>query len=191
VSTSGDAVAGRAARSAVKARRPRRVLAFVVLVAVCATAALAARPPAGPLAAPGGGGEGAIRKPGQPISFGTIFLPHYEAGRGVVLESLTPIDPPVGLHILGAFVVDASVRGGVGAIDGSPPPGFHALPIAGYVLRGDASRQEIVVGMEATRPGAYRIDRFVLRYRVGLREYEASYNASVTLCTDANLATFC
>jgi hypothetical protein len=167
------------------------VVALVALVALCAIAALVARPPAGPLTASGGGGEGAIRAPGQPISFGAISLPHYEAGRGVVLESLTPIDPPDGLRVLGAFVVDTSLNGGVGAVDGAPPRGFGAQPLAGYVLHGDASNRQIVVGMEATRPGAFRIERFVLRYRVGLREYEASYDATVTLCTDANLATFC
>jgi len=178
----------------VRSRRTVGLLAIVLVTAAIAVVGLVrSRTSAGPLAPRSGNTalEGAVRAPGHAISIGVISFDAYDARTPVVLESVRPVSSPVGLRLLGFSVIRTDEHGGVGTVDGFPPRGFVVHPVAGYSFTGDMRTVQVIVGLEATRAGAFVIPGFALRYRIGTSEYEATYPFGAAICTRAGLASFC
>jgi hypothetical protein len=171
-----------------------RILAGLVLTITVVVAVQRAHPTGGPLAPMTGNRAltGAIRAPGVAVSVGIIYFDRYDARTPVVLESVRPAAPVDGLRVLGFSVIRPEENGtGIGSVDGYPPEGFVVHRLEGFAFTGDARQIEVIVGVESTRPGAFEITDFVLRYRIGSSEYEATYPFGAAICTARGLASFC
>jgi hypothetical protein len=154
-------------------------------------------PPGGPHAGPLGPVDtsstihGAIAPPGQPVSFGMLTFRDKQLSVRAVLESIHATSVPPGLRVLGFRVIERNIGSSIDTVNRFPPPGYVVHLVAGYAFKGGSKEVQIIVGLEAMKPGALTFPQFVLRYRVGSSQYVATYQVGATICTRPGLASAC
>jgi hypothetical protein len=146
------------------------------LVGVAIMALVLARSPyeeGGPLASARETSVTTHARPGTAMTWGTV-LPSNPTAADIVIESIEPSTPVVGLTILGIGVSDPR-RGAVGTAATYPPPGISPKPVAGSVITprdGAAPFLQVVVGIRLDDPRQGRIAGLRIRYATAGRRYE-------------------
>jgi hypothetical protein len=145
-------------------------LAGVALVAL--VLARGAYEAGGPLASPRESSVTTHARPGAIMTWGTV-LPSNPTASDLVIESIEPSAPVVGLTILGIGASDPR-RGAVGTAATYPPPGVTPATAVGSVITprdGPSPFLQVIVGFRLDDPEG-RIAGLRIRYVTAGRRYE-------------------
>jgi hypothetical protein len=126
----------------------------------------------GPLASPRETSVTTHALPGAVMTWGTV-LPTNSTAADIVIESIEPSAPAVGLTILRLGVSDPR-RGAVGTAATYPPPGITPTAVPGSVITprdGPSTFLQVVVGFRLDDKEA-RIAGLRIRYATAGRRYE-------------------
>jgi hypothetical protein len=126
----------------------------------------------GPLASPRETSVTTHARPGAILTWGTV-LPTNPTAADIVIESIEPSAPAVGLTILGLGVSDPR-RGAVGTAATYPPPGITPTAVPGSVITardGPSPFLQVVVGFRLDDQEG-RIEGLRIRYATAGRRYE-------------------
>jgi hypothetical protein len=118
-------------------------------------------------------------RPGVPMTWGTV-LPTNPTEANIVIESIEPSAPAIGLTILGIGVSDPR-RGAVGTAATYPPTGITPTAIAGSVVTprdGPSPFLQVVIGFRLDRPKGH-IGGLRIRYATAGRRYETVLSDSL------------
>lgn len=160
--------------------------AAVVLIALAGTAWMAVRalaPGDGPVRY--GTTELTLTAPiRDDVAYGPLELRN-SGDEEAVIESVMPVDPPVGLDILDVQAADTrKLDEPTGATTGWLDESFRAA--AGTRLPARAtSSVEVAFVVRGTRRGRFGFDRTVVRYRIGDTRHELEIPVGLTLCAAA------
>lgn len=125
---------------------------------------------------------------GQKVAFGAIELRNSGAAEAVI-ESVTPIDVPIGLDVHNVGAIDTrELDEPIGAKPDLWVPDVPAA--AGTRLAPHAATSaQIVFVVAGTRPGRFAFARTAVRYRVGEQAHTLTVPAGVDLTTTRRDAT--
>jgi hypothetical protein len=126
----------------------------------------------GPLASPRETSVTTHARPGKSMTWGTV-LPSNPSEADIVIESIEPSAPVLGLTILGIGVSDPR-RGAVGTAATYPPTGITPTSVAGSVITprdGPSPFLHLVVGFRLDDPEG-RIAGLRIRYTTAGHRYE-------------------
>ena len=126
----------------------------------------------GPLASPRETSVTTHARPGAIMTWGTV-LPSNPTAFDLVIESIEPSAPVVGLTILGIGASDPR-RGAVGTAATYPPPGVTPTALIGSVITprdGPSPFLQVVIGFRLDGPEG-RIAGLRIRYAVAGHRYE-------------------
>lgn len=171
-------------------------LAILVLVAGgVATIALTRGPSGGPLAPGSGtGGLAVSADPDRPITFAFV-LPAYRGSAPAVLDSLTAVRPTPGIRVVGVDVLTQSENAHSipsDSVPAFPPPGFVLHPLHNFAYRASLGKIQVVIGVSVRAgQGIFSVHGWILRYRVGGRAYQATYQQFVSLCVPTSRYPTC
>jgi hypothetical protein len=113
-----------------------------------------------------------------PYSWGLLFVTN-QSGDPAQLETLDLGQVPLGLRVLGSYVIDPTKGGTIGFLHGYEAS--KGRPVAQAVIPPKAT-YEIIVGLSATANGRHVISQAKIRYTSGGRKYEATFHQAVVLC---------
>ena len=115
------------------------------------------------------------------VAFSAIDLRN-RGDQPAVIESVTPVDPPMGLDVLGALAYDTRDQSSPTPIT-TYPPELDARDAAGARLPPRASSSvKVALVVRATRPGRFVIGETEVRYRVGDQRHRLVVPARIALC---------
>lgn len=121
---------------------------------------------------------------GEEVGFSAIELRN-TGDRAAIIESVEPVDPPIGLDVHGARAYSPKADQTVEAvtpypesIDGRDAPGTRLPPRA-------ATSVKLALLAQGTRPGRYTVEETIVRYRVGDDHHALTVPAGLSLCATA------
>ncbi len=117
----------------------------------------------------------------EEVAFSAIDLRN-RGDEPAVIESVTPVDPPMGLDVLGALAYDTREQSSPTPVT-TYPPELDARDAVGTRLPARAgSNVKLALVVRATRAGRFVIGSTEVRYRVGDKRHRVVVPAHVTLC---------
>jgi hypothetical protein len=158
---------------------------LVVLVALALVSLGAACGSAGPPLEHRAGGAvstNARAHVGDSVSIGVIDVDRYTGAAPAVFDQVVPNEAVEGVRILGYGIV--ALRGdAITSVDGFPPEGPGMRPLRGFELAPGDGPVQVVVGLELTHDGVHHIEGFTLRYHVGSKRFEQSFDQGASVCS--------
>jgi len=203
-STGPDRTGGLSPR---RARRAKALVVVVVVVVVVMVVAVGASvvtrglwrsrtgwvttlaPDDAPFAYPGRDSVSAPAPVGVPLSFGSLLLGN-TTNEPITITAVRVLEADDGVTVLGVKLDDGLQRKAeaIGSQAGFPAPNpgseYQDAPVvvetAGLAPRG----VDVVVGVQANRPGRWRARGIEISYRRGGRDYVTTYRNTFVVCTD-------
>jgi len=183
--------------------RRRWVRIVVVVVALAVLGALAAgglwtsgigrvtrlSPDDAPFAYPGRDTVGAPAPVGVPLSFGSLLLGN-PTNEPITITGARVLEAEIGVTVLGVQFDASRERkaSAVGVLAGFPAPNpgsqYQDAPITVEPVTVLPIGVDVVVGVQANRPGRWWARGIELSYRRGGRDYVTTYPNTFVVCTD-------
>jgi hypothetical protein len=142
-----------------------------------------------PLAYPGQDSISAPAPVGVPLSFGSLVLAN-PTDQPITITSVEVLEADDGLTVLGVEVDPSQVRKAqaVGSQAGFPAPNpgsaYQDVPVEVPPAATAPRGVDVVVGLQAARPGRWQARDLRVSYRQGGRRYVTTYRNTWVVCTD-------
>ena len=183
-------------------RFPKRAKAFLAVVVVVVVVAVASglwgsgvgrvttlSPDDAPFVYPGQDSVSAPAPVGVPLSFGSLLLGN-STNEPITITAVRVLEADDGVTVLGVKL-DAGLQRKAEAIGSqagfpAPNPGAEYQDAPVVVETADLAPRgvDVVVGLQANRPGRWRARGIEVSYRRGGRDYVTTYRNTFVVCTD-------